>query len=301
MSVADPRSPNYGHHLSNEEVHALVAPLPADIETVHNFLREAGAPPRNASPNSDFVSAVMNISTAERLLRAQYFELAHAKSGVRGVHRCVYSSYRVPAAVAAAVDFIAPSVHVPGVRSPRAAGTPADASRLESEDEGAFVEPEFDDVAESQRGMRENVPTTLRQLYSVGDVVGQAGADQSSNHGDLSQWPLPPMRASSTAPWVGLSVFGSGQPDGSDSFPGPAILSGACTLRRTTECTCAAAPPLTPSHTISRPACGPSSADRAPALPQALLPPPTVRRRPSAPRGRCHEGLLRRCGGHAGH
>ena len=172
-----------------------------------------------------------------------------------------------------------PSVHVPGVRSPRAAGTPADASRLESEDEGAFVEPEFDDVAESQRGMRENVPTTLRQLYSVGDVVGQAGADQSSNHGDLSQWPLPPMRASSTAPWVGLSVFGSGQPDGSDSFPGPAILSGACTLRRTTECTCAAAPPLTPSHTISRPACGPSSADRAPALPQALLPPKSQRPR----------------------
>ena len=39
MAVSDPSSERYGHHLTNEEVHSLVAPKPEYIATVHEFLK----------------------------------------------------------------------------------------------------------------------------------------------------------------------------------------------------------------------------------------------------------------------
>lgn len=56
MRVSRPSSPDYGKHLSNEEVNALTAPDPDHIQAVMGFLRHHSAEPQAATPNSDFIS-----------------------------------------------------------------------------------------------------------------------------------------------------------------------------------------------------------------------------------------------------
>ena len=144
MAVSSPDSARYGQHLSNAQVHSLVAPAPRNLAAVRAFAPGAVA----ATPNGDLLTLKTTIGAAETLLDATYEELEHTKTGTR-VHRCIRSSYRVPAAVAAAVDFIAPTVHVPGVRSISPAS-----SIVES--------------ADDPNPSHNNVPATLRELYSVG-------------------------------------------------------------------------------------------------------------------------------------
>ncbi len=44
MAVSDPLSPRYGHHLSIDEVTALVGPPPAHAAAVRAFLTAYGVP-----------------------------------------------------------------------------------------------------------------------------------------------------------------------------------------------------------------------------------------------------------------
>lgn len=148
MRVSMPSSPDYGKHLSNEEVNAMTAPDPEHIRIVEDFLALHGAVPVAATPNSDFIHATVSVETAERMLSAKYVQLVHGESGVE-VTRAP-QGYRLPAAVAAVVDFVSPTVHVPGVRRPQ-----------EPQDGKGSPAAEF------------NTPDNLRQLYSI-DVEGKA-------------------------------------------------------------------------------------------------------------------------------
>ena len=151
MAVSTPGSPDYGHHMSNEAVNKLVAPLASRVETVKAFIGSTagGATAVAATPNADFLTAVLSIDKAEALLGAEYEELEHSSSGIR-IHRCSRTSYRLPPAVSGAVDFVVPTVHIPAVkfRSTTVSAT---------------------------SGSDNNVPSSLRQLYSIGDkTVGLA-------------------------------------------------------------------------------------------------------------------------------
>ena len=160
MAVSDPDSPSYGKHASNAKIHELIAPRAADLATVRSFLDGHQI---TSSASGDFLTTVMTVAEAERLLDARYEEIEHAASGVR-VHRCVRSNYKVPANVAAAIDFIAPTSHVPGVRTTKAHG------EMEAEEEEPHGRSLF-----GPSGGKNNVPSTLRKLYSIGDdVVGMA-------------------------------------------------------------------------------------------------------------------------------
>ena len=149
LRVSSPKSPDYGKHLSNDQVHKLTAPLPADVQAVASLLAEHGAKAVAATPNSDMIRATVTVDVAEKLLAANYVELHHAGSNVT-IHRAV-GGYSLPSAVAGAVDFVTPTVHVPGVRTATVAGA-------------------------SPSGMlgTKNTPDNLRTLYSVGDTVGKA-------------------------------------------------------------------------------------------------------------------------------
>ena len=65
--MSDPDSPNYGKHLTNEEVHALVAPSAQCASAVADFL--AGFETDVASPNGDFITATVSVTDAETLLQ----------------------------------------------------------------------------------------------------------------------------------------------------------------------------------------------------------------------------------------
>ena len=57
--VSDPRHADYGRHLSNDEVHALVAPAPASLGAVRAFLAAHGVASDALTPNGDFLRAIV--------------------------------------------------------------------------------------------------------------------------------------------------------------------------------------------------------------------------------------------------
>lgn len=163
MRVSSPSSPDYGQHLSNAEVNAMTAPAPDHVEAVFAFLRQHDLEPRSATPNNDMIVVTVTVETAERLLSTSYVQLAHEKSGV--VMSRAPSGYSLPAEVAAVVDFVAPTVHIPGVRRP---SVPKDDNSLTATGSGV------------------NTPKNLRQLYNV-TAEGKAAANKMAVTAFLGQ------------------------------------------------------------------------------------------------------------------
>ena len=140
----------YGQHLSNQQVHDLIAPTPDTLRTVLEWLASHGIIPQAMTSNSDWLTATMPISLAEQLLDAEYYALTHAATNTTA-HRVL--RYSVPQNVAASLDLVAPTLHLPVVAKPSA-------------NQQAIEEPLFG-----------NGPKHLRELYSV-DVEGAAPSNR---------------------------------------------------------------------------------------------------------------------------
>ena len=173
MAVATPTSPKYGQHLTNEEVHSLVAPSAEDVATVESFARDFGAAVKVVTPNRDMLSVTVNVSVAEQMLSAHYSVVRHDDSGIK-VHRIAYGGYSLPKAVALAVDFVSPTVHVPGVRKTKHVAS--ETIEGDKEAEARIVAHVVDDVEEEALEARaprlpdlskDNVPKSLRELYAA--------------------------------------------------------------------------------------------------------------------------------------
>jgi len=100
------------------------------------------------------------VRVAEVMLSTHYVRLVHDRSGEE-VSRAP-SGYSLPADVAAAVDFVAPTLHVPGAGGVQTA-KPAGAS------------------------IGLNTPTNLRKLYSIGNTEGNATGNRQAVTAFLGQ------------------------------------------------------------------------------------------------------------------
>lgn len=163
MRVSVPSSPFYGQHLTNEDVLKLTAPDPKHVDAVAEFVQSFGAQPRLLTPNGDMIAATVPMETAEAMLSAKYEKLVHTTSGVE-VTRAP-GGYRLPTEVAAAVDFVSPTVHVPGVRRPVA---------------------EVGSEPLNSTGFGFNTPKNLRQLYGI-DMEGKAAGNKQAVTAFLEQ------------------------------------------------------------------------------------------------------------------
>lgn len=164
MRVSTPSSPDYGRHLSNEEVQNMTAPAPHHVEVVTAFLRAHGVEPHAATPNQDFIAASVPVDVAEKMLSTKYVRLLHS-SGAE-ITRAP-TGYSLPAEVAAAVDFVGPTVHIPGVHRPRA--------------------PKSLHGTANESGFGFNSPKNLRSLYSIGAAEGKASANKMAVTAFLEQ------------------------------------------------------------------------------------------------------------------
>jgi len=163
MRVSKPSSPEYGQHLSNDEVHKMTAPDPAHVEAVRSLIRSFGGEPVSATPNSDMIKAKVTIETAERMLSATYHQHLHERSGTE-INRVV-GGYALPEEVALAVDFVTPTVHFPGVSKPTQT---------------------LNLGAENSAEVSFNTPKALRQLYNI-DVEGKADGNKQAVTAFLEQ------------------------------------------------------------------------------------------------------------------
>jgi len=161
MRVSDPQSPTYGEHISNDEVHKLTAPKAEHSRLVMDFLKKHGVSGKPATPNGDQIVATVPFAHAEKMLSARYMNLVHDVTGAV-VDRAV-GGYLLPPEVAAAVDFVAPAVHIPGMWQP----IQLTESSVNSSDSN-------------------NVPMTLRKLYSI-DAEGKAAANKQAVTAFLGQ------------------------------------------------------------------------------------------------------------------
>jgi tripeptidyl-peptidase-1 len=165
LAVSSPDSPRYGKHLSNQEVHDLVAPAQSDINAVLTFLESHGLQGRKVTPNGDMVAANVPVRLAETMLSTKY-EVLHHESTNLTLHRTP-SGYSLPGRLAAAVDFVSPTVHVSSDRQP--------------------LKAELGDTS------NQNVPKALRELYSMqnddsSEVIGKADKNKMAVTAFLKQY-----------------------------------------------------------------------------------------------------------------
>merc|ERR1711934_1184137 len=121
VAASDPRSERYGQHLSNDAVHRMIAPDPARLTAVYDWLRANGIDGHPLSPNHDWISAEVSTAQAEMLLDAEYYQMHHHQSNTT-IHRLL-KPYTLPADVSEALDLVAPTVHIPPAPRPVARDT----------------------------------------------------------------------------------------------------------------------------------------------------------------------------------
>ena len=107
MEVSHPSSPNYGQHLSADEVHSLFAPAEDTVKAVRDWLLGSGVHEADIIPyeNKGWLAVDIPAGHAERLLRTEYFE-HEAPDG----QRIGCDEYYLPGHISERIDFIKPCV-----------------------------------------------------------------------------------------------------------------------------------------------------------------------------------------------
>ncbi|KAI9434427.1 tripeptidyl peptidase A [Lactarius indigo] len=90
---SDPFHPNYGKHLSKEEVEALVAPHPSSVDAVHEWLESHGVQKEacHQSPAGDCVTVNLPVMQVEKMLGTEFRVWKHAEDGDALVRTTQYS------------------------------------------------------------------------------------------------------------------------------------------------------------------------------------------------------------------
>ncbi|KAI0693677.1 Pro-kumamolisin, activation domain-containing protein [Cerioporus squamosus] len=105
--VSDPKSPNYGKHLSKSEVEAFVAPKPDSVKAVTDWLAQHSVHPEVVSPSGDMLRIDITVSKANALLGANFTEFKDKNSGTTLVRTL---SITVPDDVESHLQFIYPTI-----------------------------------------------------------------------------------------------------------------------------------------------------------------------------------------------
>ncbi|KAJ7639487.1 family S53 protease [Roridomyces roridus] len=107
LDVSDPKSANYGKHLSKDEANAFLAPSADAVSAVQEWLSSKGLVGKVSAGTGDWLSVSVNVSTANELLSAKYETFQHIESG-KTYNRAL--SYSLPSEVASLIDHIHPTV-----------------------------------------------------------------------------------------------------------------------------------------------------------------------------------------------
>jgi tripeptidyl-peptidase-1 len=142
LRVSDPRSPEYGSHLTRDEVDVLTTPSAESTDALRSFLSAEGIEGCDSNGNGDFISCEIDIGTAEKALHTTYHVYRHTESGL--TVRRARGGYTLPDHVASHIDFVSPVARFPNL---------ARAVKKMEEQEPTF---------------RKNTPASLHELYSVG-------------------------------------------------------------------------------------------------------------------------------------
>ncbi|KKO97929.1 Pro-kumamolisin [Trichoderma harzianum] len=108
MERSNPDSPNYGQHMTRDEVNDLFAPHDDSVDAVHSWLEAEGIELERVyrSDNRQWVQFHATVGELEKLLNATYDIYENQKTGVRQVGTDEYS---IPADLLDHIDYITPA------------------------------------------------------------------------------------------------------------------------------------------------------------------------------------------------
>ncbi|CAK7270742.1 hypothetical protein SEPCBS119000_004242 [Sporothrix epigloea] len=111
MAISDPNSPEYGKHMTAEEVIAFFAPHRSTVEVVVDWLTSAGIhiDRISQSANRQWIQFDATVSEAEDLLMTDYHVYKHVESGASDL---AAENYHVPAHVQEHIDYVTPGIRL---------------------------------------------------------------------------------------------------------------------------------------------------------------------------------------------
>ncbi|KAI0040752.1 hypothetical protein FA95DRAFT_825963, partial [Auriscalpium vulgare] len=105
--VSTPSSPNYGQHLSKEEVNEFVAPKAETVAAVNAWLAENGLTATKMSPAGDWIGIQTTVEKANELFDAQFTTFTHEESGVDSIRTLEYS---IPGSLKEHINLVHPTI-----------------------------------------------------------------------------------------------------------------------------------------------------------------------------------------------
>lgn len=104
IAISTPGNPDYGKHLSRDEVDAFVAPTKANIDAVTKWLSDSGI--NSGVAQNGYVPITVTVSKAKELLDADYAVYKNDKDGRTTIRTTGYS---LPQSVHDAIDMVQPT------------------------------------------------------------------------------------------------------------------------------------------------------------------------------------------------
>ncbi|KAF7972529.1 hypothetical protein HWV62_17826 [Athelia sp. TMB] len=104
--VSTPGSPNYGNHLSKEEVESYVRPSQASIDAVNAYLKANGLSSTTLSPAGDWIEISVPVSKANQMFNAEFAVFNHKQTGAQTIRTL---SYSIPSSLQEHLDFVHPT------------------------------------------------------------------------------------------------------------------------------------------------------------------------------------------------
>ena len=112
LRISDPTSPDYGQHLSAQDVVRMFEPKPNAVSDVIKWLEESGVDHShvNLSHGGDRLSLSLSVQEATFLLETTFYHQTHQETGQEQI-ACHY--YHLPKSLAQSIDYIVAASPVP--------------------------------------------------------------------------------------------------------------------------------------------------------------------------------------------
>ncbi|KAI1654590.1 tripeptidyl-peptidase [Daldinia decipiens] len=157
IEISTPGHPNYGMHLSRDEVRAYTAPTKRSVSSVADWLTKSGV---ESAVNNDWITFKTDVKTANDLLGANFAWYQYEKGGSPKLRTL---SYSVPDELAGSIDLIQPTTRFGQLGAKRS--TIFDMQLLEPEEEAAVKADMAIDAADCNTSRI--TPACLKSLYNI--------------------------------------------------------------------------------------------------------------------------------------
>ncbi|KAI1393126.1 tripeptidyl-peptidase [Hypoxylon trugodes] len=157
IEVSTPGHPNYGLHLSRDQVRAYTAPTEKSVSSVVDWLAKSGV---KSSVNNDWITFTTNVETANDLLDADFAWYQYEKGGSPKLRTL---SYSVPDELSTNIDLIQPTTRFGQLGAKRS--TIFEMQVLEPEEEEALKINAATDAADCNPSRI--TPDCLKSLYNI--------------------------------------------------------------------------------------------------------------------------------------